>query len=290
MWGRNKVAKDPERKTTRNRFGTVLGLDLSTDANDKPGSGLGNQTTDDWPAAVRTATIPLQRLSHGIEHARARLLTSLGLDAPLEAFSSRPGDCRDASDPLRLRVDTALIELTKKGDQLLEKQAKLFGDILTRIGEKSLCQAQANVNRTITRFETYLAQAEEMNSTLEATLKRFTQTIEETAQSQIRIIEERVARRSERIISQAEENPQSEMPQLQKRIEVFQAEIAAVSGSLEARPKAQLENIRPKAGNFSADLLSYVHAELEAWILELMQDKLQKISEEFSAGIARTFA
>ena len=214
-----------------------------------------------------------------------------------------------------LDVDTAVAELTRKSEELLDRQARLFEDTLTRIGNTTLSQAQASVHRTVSRLETYFAQAEEMKSTLEAILTRVSERAEDVAQRQASVLEEKVVRTSEQAISQAQENIRGQMANLaENAVRSFEEQISSLGKLMEARLKesfessckAQLDIMQQQAANFSEDLLNGFRKDsatvahsleelksdtqrLEARVIEVMQGKFQKATEEIRSVLERVF-
>jgi hypothetical protein len=251
--------------------------------------------------------VPLH-LSHRTEEALPGPLRSSGQTVPngllqhrqplLPGAATRAEDRPDASDAFRSNIEAALAELTRKSEGLIERQARLLEDMLTRAGDKTVSQAQASVHRTVSRFETYFAQAEEMKSTLEATLTRFGERTEESAKTQAKYFEEEIARISEQAISQAQESLRGEVIHLREAAtHSFQHQLASAGESLERRlkesfevwSKSQLEIIQQQVGNLSADLLSRVRIESEERIVEAMQGKLQKVTNELRSALERAF-
>jgi hypothetical protein len=218
---------------------------------------------------------------------------------------------------MEMTMDENLANLARKMTEAAHGQINTLEESLAKVAERVSSRIQTEFEPIAKRVESYRAQAEEMNSTLESALARFTQRAEDAAKAQAWLFDEKIARVSEQAVSHAQENVQNGITQLRETAtHSFEEQIAALGESLERRlketfeawSKTQLEMAQQQASKFSSDLLSQVRTEsenivqylhtrlksdaqvLETKTFDAMQSKLQKATEEFRSVLERTLA
>jgi hypothetical protein len=218
---------------------------------------------------------------------------------------------------MEMTMDENLANLARKMTEAAHGQINILEESLAKVAERVSSRIQTEFEPIAKRVESYRAQAEEMNSTLESALARFTQRAEDAAKAQAWLFDEKIARVSEQAVSHAQENVQNGITQLRETAtHSFEEQLAALGESLERRlkenfeawSKTQLEMAQQQASKFSSDLLGQVRAEsenivqylqtrlksdaqvLETKTFDAMQSKLQKATEEFRLVLERTLA
>ncbi len=295
--------------------------------NGPAGPQNGHVTSDALQSTVETALTDLTQRSEEIIERQARLfeqsLARIGTktlsqaEASARRTVSRLENCCAEAQEVELTMDESLANVARKMTEAAHGQINVLEENLAKIAEQIGSRIQAEFEPMTKRVETYRAQAQEMSSSLETTLTRFTQRAEETAKGQARSFEEKVAKISVQAISQAQESFDSGITQLRETTaQSFEDRITSLGDTverhlkenLEAWSKAQLEIVQQQASKVSADLLSRVRSDsesiaqqlyerlkseaqlLESKTLGNMQGKLQKVTEEFHSILQRTFA
>jgi hypothetical protein len=355
MWSTAKIEEADTAKTARTRLFTVLGLDQPEPRDDayaaaavppsapEPISDEG--TACDSPVSIRPARSGAQNglLIAGERQSGAGTFTeapaakseksSEKRDRQLEEKSAGIGN--NGSSPVdttvgrlsRLEASVAesqqgelythdsLTNLARKMTDAVHGQINVLEESLGRIAEQIGSRIQTEFEPVAKRVEGYRVQADEINSTLEVALARFTQRAEEAAKKQTWLFEDKIARTSQQAATQVQESIQGAITQLRDAAaQSLEQRVTAIAESAERRlkesfeewSKVQLETIQQQATSLSALILTQLRTEsesiaeglqghlksdaqlLETKTLEAMQGRLQKVTEEFRLVLERT--
>jgi hypothetical protein len=232
--------------------------------------------------------------------------------------------CFARAKEIESSMGESLASLARQALEAVHVQTKTLEGELSKVAELIESQVTEGLEPVTSRIQDCRAQAEEINSTLQASLTRFTQEVAEAALAETQSFGEKIATISGQAANEAQSSLESRMSQLRDTAAyLFENEIRSLSErlqhshleSLQIRLeetfeafRAKLQGIQQESGNFSADLLRQmrtasdalvrdVHERLQsdaqsvaANMVVMMQSRLQKLTGEFRALFDGPFA
>lgn len=212
-------------------------------------------------------------------------------------------------------MDEKLASLSRSALQAVQSQTKVLEGEMSRIAEQVGSQITAALEPATTWIQNYRAQAEEINSALEASLKRFTQKAAEAALLRTRLFQESLATISEQVVSETEQSLHSKMTQLRETAaRSLEDEMTSLSERLQqshtqslqtrldeifAASRTKIEMLQQQSGAISTEVLGRMRTDseviatelhdrfqsdaevMEAKMVDTIRDRLQKLTEEF---------
>src|SRR5207249_10726479 len=186
-------------------------------------------------AGIRAA---LDRVSQKTTDTLQGRLTSLSVAGelfhptrPIPSAIARLQNCPTPSDELHLNVKHALSDFTRKCEESVERQSRIFKEKVARIGDDTFSQAQSNAHNVVLRLETYFAQAEEIKSSIDESLANLARKTREAADAQTDILEESVGKITEQIRAVID----GRLDSVTSRVEGYRAQFEEISSALEAK-------------------------------------------------------
>ena len=212
-------------------------------------------------------------------------------------------------------MDEKLANLSRSALQAVQTQTKVLEGEMSKIAEQVGSQITAALEPATSWIQNYRAQADEINSALEASLKRFTQKAAEAALLRTRLFQESLATISEQVVSETEQTLHSRMTQIREMASrSLEDEMASVSERLQqshaqslqtrldeilAASRVRVETLQQQSGTISTEFLGRMRTDseviatelhdrfqsdagvLEAKMVDTIRDRLQKLTEEF---------
>ncbi|MBV8550507.1 MAG: hypothetical protein JOY54_04350 [Acidobacteriaceae bacterium] len=221
----------------------------------------------------------------------------------LATMTARLQDCSVAADAPQSTVETALIDLTRKSEELVDKQARLFEESLARIGSKSLSQAEASVRRAVSRLENCFAEAQELKSTMDDSLANLARKMTEAAQGQINALEENLANIAGQIGTriQAELDPvatrmESYRAQVQEMDAAFETTLTRFTQKMEEAAQGQTRSLEEKIASISEHAVSQAQDSFHGGMMQLreaaersFEDRIACLSESVERHLKESF-
>lgn len=187
-------------------------------------------------------------------------------------------------------AEKQLDDLSAKTEHLLEERAKLFEEALGAIVNKTLSQCEATVHRTVSRLETSLAQAKEIQSSLSESLASLTRQAMEAVQTQTKTLEGDLSKVAQLIESQVTAGLQP----VTHRIHECRAEAGEVQATLQANlarltqdaaqaVSAQTQSFEQKVAAISEQAAGQAHKIFESRMSQLQESGLHSLEDQIRA-------
>jgi hypothetical protein len=176
----------------------------------------------------------------------------------LEAVSNRVEDTRARAVEMNLALEATLARFTKETQESAQAQAKVFEENLARTGEQVVARTQTGLESIPQRVEDFRAQAQQMNTALDAAMNRFAQRVEafrtqaQEMNSALSTTMTRLAQKTEGCRAQAEELNSALGSSLtrfaqrtadvsQTQVKAFEEKLTKVGEQLISRMQSRLE-------------------------------------------------
>ncbi len=187
-------------------------------------------------------------------------------------------------------AEKQLDDLSAKSDQMLEERAKQFEEALAAIFNKTVSQCEATVHRTVSRLETSLAQAKEIQSSLGESLANLTRQAMEAVQTQTKTLEGDLSKVAQLIESQVTAGLQP----VTNRIHECRAEAEEVQATLQANlarlaqeaaqaVSAQTQSFEQKVAAISEQAAGQAHKTFESRMSQLQESSLHSLEDQIRA-------
>ena len=184
-------------------------------------------------------------------------------------------------------VEKQLDDLSAKSEELLEERAKLFEEVLAAIVNKSLSQCEATVHRTVSRLETSLAQAKEIQSSLGESLASLTRQAMEAVQTQTKTLEGDLSKVAQLIESQVTAGLQPVTNRIQEcRAEAedvqatLQANLARLTQEAAQAVSVQAQSFEQKVAAISEQAAGQAHKTFESRMSQLQESSLHSLEDQ----------
>lgn len=209
----------------------------------------------------------------------------------------------------------SLASLTRQAMEAVQTQTKTLEGDLSKVAQLIESQVTAGLQPVTNRIHECRAEAEEVQSTLQANLARLTHEAAEAVSVQAQSFEQKVAAISEQAAGQAHKTLESRMSQLQESsLHSLEDQIRAAANHLQRShleslqrglddsfesSRANIQLVQQGLSSFSADILNQMRSESEniarnfhqqlqsdaqavaASMVATMRSRLQKLADEF---------
>lgn len=187
-------------------------------------------------------------------------------------------------------AEKQLAELSAQSEQLLEERAKLFEEVLAAIVNKTLSQCEATVHRTVSRLETSLAQAKEIQSSLGESLASLTRQAMEAVQTQTKTLEEDLSKVAQLIESQVTAGLQPVTNRIREcrteaqEVQVtLQANLARLAQEATQAVSVQTQSFEQKVAAISEEAAGQARKAFESRMSQLQESGLHSLEDQIRA-------
>jgi hypothetical protein len=278
MWRKAYIDQEETAKAVRTRLITVLGLD-PPELREDVGSVVASSASEPANAGGKTSQSPIHgalgQLSQSEDGSDRLLETAREQKGAEDAMSFQQANRTSATKcvqndlpnggGLHSTPDAALTELTQRSVKLVEKPAPQFKESSTRIGSNFVNQGEPTVHLTASRVENGVAEAPQVELTMDESLANLARKMTELAHGQINILEESLGKIAGEIGSRI----QTEFEPVAKRMESYRAQAEEMNLMLESAFARFTQKAEQAAKG-------------QAWLFD---EKITKISEQAVARV-----